>query len=68
MVRWDIELSRMEGYRQWLGGTLNCHGWRDTGGIQTMVRWDIELSRMEGYRQWLGGTLNCHGWRDTDNG
>ena len=64
MVRWDIELSRMEGYRQWLGGTLNCHGWR----IQTMVRWDIELSRMEGYRQWLGGTLNCHGWRDTDNG
>ena len=26
----DIELSRMEGYRQWLGGTLNCHGWRDT--------------------------------------
>ena len=64
MVRWDIELSRMEGYRQWLGGTLNC----TDGGIQTMVRWDIELSRMEGYRQWLGGTLNCYGWRDTDNG
>ena len=30
MVRWDIEMLRMEGYRQWLGGTLNCHGWRDT--------------------------------------
>ena len=35
MVRWDIELLRMEGYRQWLGGTLNCHGWRD---IQTSGR------------------------------
>ena len=64
MVRWDIELSRMEGYRQWLGGD----GTVTDGGIQTMVRWDIELLRMEGYRQWLGGTLNCHGWRDTDNG